>query len=91
MNHKVVDHNEWLTARIDLLAKEKDFTRRRDELSRARRELPWERVEHEYMFQTASGPQTLADLVRGRQSARRLSLDVRSRRRPGVQALLVLG
>ena len=40
---KVVSHNEWVAARKQHLAKEKEFTRLRDELSRQRRELPWER------------------------------------------------
>src|SRR5439155_23318394 len=41
---KVVTSADWLTARKELLAKEKEFTRLRDELSRKRREMPWERV-----------------------------------------------
>ena len=49
-----------------LLAKEKELTRLRDELSRQRRELPWERVEKEYVFDGPSGKETLADLFDGR-------------------------
>ena len=41
----VVSHIEWLTARSEFLSKEKEFTRLRDELSRQRRNLPWEKVE----------------------------------------------
>ena len=41
--HKVVSRNEWLEARLAHLAAEKEFTRKSDELSRQRRELPWER------------------------------------------------
>jgi predicted dithiol-disulfide oxidoreductase (DUF899 family) len=39
-DYPVVSHNEWLESRKALLAKEKEFTRRRDEINRARRELP---------------------------------------------------
>jgi predicted dithiol-disulfide oxidoreductase (DUF899 family) len=60
--HKVVSHDAWIAARQRFLLKEKEFTRLRDELSRERRELPWERVEKEYVFESANGPETLADL-----------------------------
>ena len=65
--HKVVSRDEWLTARKDLLAKEKDFTRQRDALSAERRKLPWVKVEKEYLFESPDGKQTLADLF-GRKS-----------------------
>jgi predicted dithiol-disulfide oxidoreductase (DUF899 family) len=61
-NHKIASHSEWLAARRGLLAKEKEFTRLRDELSRQRRELPWEKVEKPYVFDTPQGKQTLAEL-----------------------------
>ncbi|MBI3784549.1 MAG: thioredoxin family protein [Deltaproteobacteria bacterium] len=61
-NHKVVSHQQWLAERTALLAKEKELTRLRDELSQQRRELPWERVDKEYVFDGSQGPQTLADL-----------------------------
>ena len=61
-DHQVVTNDEWLDARKELLAKEKEFTRLRDELSRQRRELPWEAVAKEYVFDGPSGKQTLADL-----------------------------
>jgi predicted dithiol-disulfide oxidoreductase (DUF899 family) len=64
--HKVVSHNEWLAARKAHLADEKAFTRARDALSRKRRELPWEKVEKNYVFDTPSGKQSLADLFGGR-------------------------
>jgi predicted dithiol-disulfide oxidoreductase (DUF899 family) len=67
MNHQVVSKDEWIAARKRLLAKEKEFTRLRDDLSRERRELPWERVENQYLFETQTGQQTLADLFDGRQ------------------------
>jgi predicted dithiol-disulfide oxidoreductase (DUF899 family) len=67
MHHSVVSKQEWLAARERLLSKEKEFTQLRDELSRERRELPWERVEKEYSFHGAQGRQTLAGLFEGRQ------------------------
>jgi predicted dithiol-disulfide oxidoreductase (DUF899 family) len=57
---------EWLTARLELLAAEKEHTRRSDELAQRRRELPWVRVDKEYRFDTDEGSATLADLFRGR-------------------------
>jgi predicted dithiol-disulfide oxidoreductase (DUF899 family) len=65
-NHKVVSREEWREARKAHLAKEKEFTRLRDELSRQRRELPWERVDKDYVFEGANGKETLADLFAGK-------------------------
>ncbi len=64
--HAVVPHTEWRAARTQLLAEEKEFTRLRDRLSQRRRELPWEAVDKEYVFEGAHGRQTLADLFDGR-------------------------
>jgi len=61
----VVPSAEWVAARKELLRKEKEFTRLRDDLSRQRRALPWERVEKNYVFEGPRGPQTLADLFGG--------------------------
>lgn len=63
--HPVATHDEWLAARKRLLAEEKAFTKARDRLSAARRELPWERVE-DYRFDGPQGAVTLSDLFRGR-------------------------
>ncbi len=63
---KVVSRDEWLKARLAHLAAEKELTRKRDELSQQRRELPWERVEKDYVFEGPNGPETLADLFAGR-------------------------
>jgi predicted dithiol-disulfide oxidoreductase (DUF899 family) len=60
--HAVVSHDEWIAARKALLLKEKEFTKLRDELSRQRRELPWEPVDREYVFDTPNGKETLANL-----------------------------
>ena len=65
-NHRIVTRSEWFEARKQLLSREKDFTLRRDELSRERRELPWVRVDKEYVFQGPEGEETLADLFAGR-------------------------
>jgi predicted dithiol-disulfide oxidoreductase (DUF899 family) len=62
----VVSKDEWVKARKALLAKEKAFTRLRDELSQQRRDLPWERVDKEYVFDGPGGKQTLAELFDGR-------------------------
>jgi predicted dithiol-disulfide oxidoreductase (DUF899 family) len=61
----VVAPDDWLEARKHLLAKEKEFTRARDELTEARRALPWEPVEKEYVFDGPQGKQTLGDLFDG--------------------------
>jgi len=66
MNHQVVSKDEWIAARKQLLSKEKEFTRLRDELSRQRRDLPWERVDKQYVFEGANGPLTLPELFDGR-------------------------
>jgi predicted dithiol-disulfide oxidoreductase (DUF899 family) len=63
---KVVSHDEWVAARRKHLAKEKEFTRIRDQLSRERRELPWERVEKAYSFEGERGRASFADLFEGR-------------------------
>jgi predicted dithiol-disulfide oxidoreductase (DUF899 family) len=63
---KVVPPAEWLAARTELLKKEKEFTQLRDELSRQRRELPWEKVEKNYVFEGPNGKETLSDLFGGR-------------------------
>lgn len=61
-SHPVVPHEEWLAARTAFLAKEKEFTRLRDELSRQRRALPWEKVDKLYVFDGPGGQETLSDL-----------------------------
>src|SRR5690606_17972602 len=66
MEHPVVSREDWLAARRQLLSREKELTRLRDELSAARRALPWVRVEKDYVFDTPDGPATLADLFDGR-------------------------
>ncbi len=64
--HKTGTREEWLAARLALLAAEKELTRRSDELARRRQELPWVRIDKEYRFATDEGEASLADLFRGR-------------------------
>jgi predicted dithiol-disulfide oxidoreductase (DUF899 family) len=65
-DHKVVSKSEWLLAASGLLAREKELTRMGDEISRQRRELPWTRVEKEYVFAGTHGKVRLSDLFDGR-------------------------
>lgn len=66
MLNTIVTHEEWLAARTDLLTREKEFTRLRDEISAARRALPWEEVTADYVFTGPDGTATLADLFAGK-------------------------
>src|SRR5262252_2278920 len=65
-SNRIVTQEEWLKARSELLAREKEFTRVRDSLNAQRRELPWVRVEKEYLFDAPEGKKSLADLFEGR-------------------------
>jgi len=65
-DHRVVSREDWLVARSELLAKEKEFTRWRDDLSRQRRALPWTRVEKNYVFEGPQRRETLSQLFAGR-------------------------
>jgi predicted dithiol-disulfide oxidoreductase (DUF899 family) len=64
--HKVGTRQEWEVAREELLRKEKELTRRNDELAQERRELPWVPVEKDYRFESEDGTKSLADLFDGR-------------------------
>ncbi|GAA1798961.1 DUF899 domain-containing protein [Luedemannella flava] len=61
----VVSRDEWLTARKELLAREKQLTRARDALNTARRELPMVRIDKHYVFEGPDGPARLSDLFAG--------------------------
>lgn len=63
---RIATRDEWLAARMDLLASEKAETRMRDENRARRLELPWVVVDADYRFMTAEGEQGLADLFDGR-------------------------
>ena len=63
---EVVSHGEWIKRRVAFLAKEKEFTRLRDELTKERSELPWEEVTKSYEFEGPDGKRTLTDLFKGK-------------------------
>jgi predicted dithiol-disulfide oxidoreductase (DUF899 family) len=65
-NPRVVPHEQWLAERVAFMTKEKELTRLRDELSRQRRELPWEELEKSYVFDGPNGKETLAQLFADR-------------------------
>src|SRR5436190_6823288 len=64
--HAVVSRDKWLGARIALLKREKDFTRRRDQLSEQRRALPWVKVQKDYVFDSPQGKRSLGELFENR-------------------------
>ena len=64
--HKVVSRDEWIAARKELQQKEKQLTRLRDALSEERRQLPWVRIEKNYVFDAPEGKVTLSELFDGR-------------------------
>lgn len=65
-NHPVVSSERWLSERKTLLAREKELMRLHDQVARERRALPWERVDKDYVFDTAEGRRTLSELFGGR-------------------------
>jgi len=66
LNREIVSEADWLIARRDLLTREKEFTRQRDTLSAARRQLPMVKVDKDYIFEGPKGKETLSDLFDGR-------------------------
>jgi len=66
IDHPVVTLDEWIAAGAKLLAREKELTRFRDEVSKLRRELPWTRVDKDYVFEGPDGRQSLSDLFEGK-------------------------
>jgi predicted dithiol-disulfide oxidoreductase (DUF899 family) len=65
-DHRIASHEEWIAERKELLAKEKEFNRLRDELSARRRALPWEHATKKYVFDGPRGAVTLEQLFDGR-------------------------
>jgi predicted dithiol-disulfide oxidoreductase (DUF899 family) len=65
-NPKIVSRDEWLTARKKLLAREKQLTRERDAVAAERRQLPWVKIEKNYVFDGPDGKVTLSDLFDGK-------------------------
>jgi predicted dithiol-disulfide oxidoreductase (DUF899 family) len=66
MTPTIATKETWLTARKQLLAREKELTQLHDQIARERRALPWLRVEKNYLFQTPQGSRSLGDLFAGR-------------------------
>lgn len=66
LQKRIVTRDEWIIERTQHLAKEKELTRLRDEVSRNRRELPWVKIDKEYVFEGPNGPESLSDLFEGR-------------------------
>ncbi len=64
-NRPIVDPATWRQARAEFMEREKAFTRERDALSAARRELPWLKIDDNYRFTTADGEVTLTELFDG--------------------------
>jgi predicted dithiol-disulfide oxidoreductase (DUF899 family) len=64
--YNIVSHEEWIAARKELLKKEKESTRLRDQLSAERRQLPWVQIKQNYAFDAPGGKVALADLFAGR-------------------------
>ena len=64
--HRIGTREEWAAAREELLAREKEHTRRGDELARQRQQLPWVRIDMDYTFDTEEGEKTLPELFNGR-------------------------
>ena len=66
VKHKTGTRQEWMAARLKLLAAEKELTHRSDALALQRQQLPWVRVDKQYSFDTEAGRAALADLFQGR-------------------------
>lgn len=65
-SHRIGSREEWLAARLKLLKEEKELTHRSDEIARQRQQLPWVKIDKNYIFDTEKGQQSLADLFQGR-------------------------
>lgn len=66
LEHPVVSQQEWIAARKQLLEKEKELTHLKDEVAHQRQQLPWVKIEKEYIFEGPDGPCSLSDLFDGR-------------------------
>src|ERR1700736_2084205 len=64
--HNIVSQEEWIAARKELLKKEKESVRLLDQLSAERRQLPWVKVDKNYIFDAPGGKVALTDLFAGR-------------------------
>jgi predicted dithiol-disulfide oxidoreductase (DUF899 family) len=66
MTPKIVSPKEWLDARVQLLAREKELTRLQDALAQERKQLPWVRVDKPYVFESEAGEVSLPELFKGK-------------------------
>ena len=64
--HTIGSREEWQAARDELAKLEAELAERTEEITKKRRDLPWVRVEKEYVFDTEAGKKTLAELFDGR-------------------------
>src|SRR5690349_15871648 len=64
--HRIGTREEWQAARDQLAKLEADQAKQNEEVVKARRNLPWVRVEKDYKFDTEDGKKTLAELFDGR-------------------------
>src|SRR5256714_15612690 len=64
--HRSGSREEWQAARKELAKLEAEQAKRNEDVTKARRELPWVRVEKQYEFDTEDGKKTLAELFDGR-------------------------
>ncbi len=87
--HPVVSHEEWEPARKKLIEMEKKFSKLRDQLTRLRQSLPWEKVEKKYTFEGPHGTGTLTDLFGDKSQLIVYPLHVRSRMEGRLQVMLV--
>jgi predicted dithiol-disulfide oxidoreductase (DUF899 family) len=62
----IVSPEAWEAARLEMLVKEKAFTRARDRLAAERRRMPWMPVEKSYQFEGPKGKASLLDLFEDR-------------------------
>ncbi len=89
--HKIVSRNEWVEARMQHLKQEKELTRLRDELSAQRRDLPWVRVDKDYVFEGSGGKIGLPELFGDKSQLISAALHVWTGLGRRLQKLLVLG
>ena len=66
VSSNIVSQEEWLRARRELLKKEKEFSKARDELTSQRQELPWIKIDKDYVFEAPKGKVHLKDLFEGK-------------------------
>ena len=76
---KIASREEWLSARQELLAREKEHTKLTQRITEARQALPWVKVEKDYVFETLDGPKSLDDLFWAAFSTHHLPFHVWSR------------